>query len=391
MSFILDTDLAIPVVLTPEQVTEFGIPTTGMQGLIEDQPITPKIGSGPYYADALGIIVTEIAPMLNAIRIDDPTIESAKLESGKKPKMVIDVITYDTLPSIARQFYVKDSIVQQDRYAPGDTYADIMIPGRGSSSGIIGPLTETKTHKVRGQSSQTPVGCKHLLVRLIDGSLLELYTLDQKMTDSDIADMIKEIVSMEPLVVKKFYLSRALTVKLGRPAYDAAKLHEAMNKAKNPVSILLRDDIIAASTVPMPEGTPRTKLIPRPDLDISESYYEWWKEVTYKLIPKKYEYQTKAYKLAKRFATWTTGWCVDQNTINRVASVMRVEPWGAVDIPGAVTNNDVVHPVLVDYIVGQYYNGRLDPRVAQHLRYNTETGNWDADTCQLIKTIVEVY
>jgi hypothetical protein len=203
------------------------------------------IESDGHYAVAIVLVAGEMAPFLNLIKTDSEAADGLDwwgikgenwlsnwhfsgglltiYQGEKKLTQIEQTITsgrWSSLNTIGRQFYIKKDVIYKDRYKVNELYADISVPPSGRYTLFNAPEKEKRIIKVRRALSNIPQGCRRILLRLRDGSLLELYTIGLNVNDKIAYDMLDTILSLEPESAKRWYLSNALTVELGRPAYN---------------------------------------------------------------------------------------------------------------------------------------------------------------------------
>lgn len=221
VAYILDPDLAMPDVIDRSLAAKFGIKNKGTPISFKNKKGVIK-ARGPYKkekTDALNLIIDELAPFIDLVRIPGLASEEIVKNSNVFVKEEITTSEYSTLNSFGKQLYIKATESLYDRFPVGSEYAGLAVPPPGRFGKVSEMEVRDSVIKVRGYTSKLMKGIRRLLVRLTDGSLLEFYTIGSTLTSNRIESFFNKIIIQEPVILKKFIISKALTNELGRPAY----------------------------------------------------------------------------------------------------------------------------------------------------------------------------
>ncbi len=168
-----------------------------------------------------------ILPMLDIMKWNYP-LERIQGNSYYKVKTVIDSITYMNSSNLCKQYYITTEEQSHERYKINNFYANLAIPPRGL---YIQPIFEQqdKTIVVRGQVSIIKANSTRMLLRLRDGSLLELFeeNYNPEQHKNEIILLFKildKIMAIDPDYTKRYMLAFCHDTALGRPAYRLSKL-----------------------------------------------------------------------------------------------------------------------------------------------------------------------
>jgi len=229
LSYVLDPDLAIPKIVTKDN-SNFGpiydIKYNSIKkiyNLLDRRDASLKTLT---LSDVQGSVAIE------AIKYLLDRLEIIRWSSMRKfnpnityytVRKIIDSFTWNGLTSIRKQYYIPITDTYKERYRLGMKYADIDIPARGSYTSFVHSKNKL-TIEVREQKSDIPANSIRSLIRLRDGSLLELYDInfnpDNRSSDVELYYLGMDLlITIDPSIIKQFFLSQGLNNLLGRPAY----------------------------------------------------------------------------------------------------------------------------------------------------------------------------
>lgn len=234
-SFILDTDLAFPYIIqsTIPQVQGplYDSQYITIEKTMQDMRTYGEYMSEPAKDDVSGTVLKyffeQILPMLNILRWHYPQ-EKVQNCTYYLVRTIVDNMLYNTMSSLCKQYYITTEEQSHERYRVNSFYANIAIPPRGL---YTQPMFEQqdKTVIVRGQVSVIKANSTRMLLRLRDGSLLELFeeNYNPEQHKDEITLLFKildKVMTIDPDYAKRYILAFCHDTTLGRPAYRLSKL-----------------------------------------------------------------------------------------------------------------------------------------------------------------------
>lgn len=236
--YVLDTDLAIHSIIQSEipksQGPIYDIKYIPIRNSINDmgrnKDFYPEVDKGDIPRIIAQYYFDQVLPILDFIRWHFPKEKLGNI-TYYQVRSIIDSITFINLSPLCKQFYIKLSDMNKERYRVNSNYAELSVPPRG----LYGNPTfeqQNKTIVVRGQTSIIKANSTRMLIRLRDGSLLELFEENYNPEEhpSEIRVLFKildKIMTIDPDYSKKYILAFCLDTVLGRPAYRISQLLKA--------------------------------------------------------------------------------------------------------------------------------------------------------------------
>lgn len=354
VAYILDPDLAISDSLYLPVANKLGLKNKGSSSLMKGKKgkVKARGKARKERQAALDLVIDEVSPFLDLLKYGNVASDKEAIKRHVDVLKELSQSDYSRLNKFGKQFYVKADSAFYDRYAVGGNYAGLPIPPTGRFTKLSPALTENQKVTVRGQTSTTKKGTRHMLVRLTDGSLLEFYTSDPNISTGEVESVINTIAGQEPTTVKKFIISPSLTVDLGRPAYDIGILINTIKSIESmsttPSQDITTIQVGATGPVQYFEQSPNTVLVMDKDFPAS-LFYE--ATVKNKAATMKYynqlitKYKADAVKSVNNRTVW-----------NAMNQLVRKPIFDNIDFGGSA--NELLHPVVVEFIFDEFIAGK---------------------------------
>lgn len=233
-SYILDPALAYPMVVTEEQAQQLQGPIYGEKYIPFDKILNSFVNDkrfyGNYDVNARSLVYHEIVKSLKQITEMIRWRYPVPVKSGVTyflPTLAMDSLAWQRLSPITQQFYVPINALNSERFKVGELYAGFQIPPRGKYTPLVNDTTST-TVMVRDKLSKIVPGTARMLVRLRDGSLLEIFELNYNVeVHTEVAlfyTELQKVLTLDPDLAKKYAFSHTLDNTMGRPAYRLSSL-----------------------------------------------------------------------------------------------------------------------------------------------------------------------
>lgn len=232
-TYVLDPDLAVPYIVRQKDRFKYGPLYTKYSTVKETISAfdirtakQKRFSEKNMFKVILSSFEKSIAEAMELVRWGAP-IQRLNVPYYTIRKLV-DAITWESLSSLQKQYYIPLESTYDERYRYGSMYAGLKVPQRGSVSDMVYDSNDGILN-VRGQKSKILADSSRFLLRMRDGSVLEVYEsnfnyLDNLKSLESAIIGINRLLALEPNLAKTYYLAYMLDNVLGRPAYKLSSV-----------------------------------------------------------------------------------------------------------------------------------------------------------------------